>query len=337
MRMVRSIALLGAGLALFAACRQTDSTAPSRYLAVSGPSRSLSDASTAYSPVLALANSALAAHGVTNVQLLKADIFVSTNVPGWNGATTIYANDRTHVTGAQFVLGDWRRGGQPYLTYLVDQSDGRALTIDPLTGAISIISNAVTEAEIDASMARWQTEPGCSAPPVQKVSDTGADPDIIDGLLFHDNSRVGTTLADITDAGWLPASFFEALVPGGSQFILGVTFSFVFVTGPEAGAPATDIDHNGRADIAFSEIYYNRSFPWTADASNPTSVDIQSVVTHESGHALGLDHFGKIFLDNKGVLKFAPRAVMNAAYVSAFRDLTGTDNASFCQLWARVK
>jgi hypothetical protein len=66
-------------------------------------------------------------------------------------------------------------------------------------------------------------------------------------------------------------------------------------------------------------------------------VDVQSVVTHESGHEYGLGHFGKVFLNNKGVIQYAPKAIMNAVYVSSFRDLTGTDNASFCQLWANAK
>jgi hypothetical protein len=60
-------------------------------------------------------------------------------------------------------------------------------------------------------------------------------------------------------------------------------------------------------------------------------------VTHESGHAFGLDHFGKVFIDNRGTIKYAPRSIMNAVYVSPFRELTGTDNASFCQLWASSK
>ena len=67
------------------------------------------------------------------------------------------------------------------------------------------------------------------------------------------------------------------------------------------------------------------------------NVDVQSVVTHEAGHAFGLAHFGKVFEDNRGVIKYAPRSMMNAVYVSPFRALTGTDNASFCQLWASSK
>ncbi|HYU52588.1 MAG TPA: hypothetical protein VEK37_06565, partial [Gemmatimonadaceae bacterium] len=182
-----------------------------------------------------------------------------------------------------------------------------------------------------ASMLRWQNQPNCGAPLVTKVADTGADPDLIDGIILGDPSRIGTPFADITHAGWLPRAFFDALAPNGSTFILGVTFTFVFI---DANHNPTDIDHDGRADVAFREIYYNQRFFWTTDPTYGGAIDIQSVVTHESGHAYGLGHFGYVFLNPKGVIKYAPRAVMTAVYVSSFRDLTGTDDASFCELWA---
>ena len=45
-------------------------------------------------------------------------------------------------------------------------------------------------------------------------------------------------LADITHAGWLPGAFFDALLPSGSTFILGVTVPFVFID-PNLGSGAT--------------------------------------------------------------------------------------------------
>jgi len=76
--------------------------------------------------------------------------------------------------------------------------------------------------------------------------------------------------------------------------------------------------------VAFREIYYNRAFPWTANpVARPFEIDIDGIATHESGHALGLGHFGKVFVDNKGTLKFAPRAVMTAVYTSTFFEPAG--------------
>jgi hypothetical protein len=164
-----------------------------------------------------------------------------------------------------------------------------------------------------------------------KVPDNGSDPDLIDGLVAGNPALIGTPQADITHAGWLPAAFFNAIAPGGGNFILGVTFTFIFVD--DDGNP-TDVDRDGTADTAFREIYYNLNFGWSEGPSRPRGVDIASVATHEAGHAFGLGHFGKVFIDNKDVIKFAPRAVMNAVYVSPFADLAGTDNASFCSIWA---
>jgi hypothetical protein len=282
-----------------------------------------------YSPVLAGMNTALAGTG-SGVRIESAEIQM--DGAGWIGASqTLIANNRTHRLGSQFVERDPRRGGFSDISYLVDQSDGSALAFpNPPATEIVLLPNAVTEARIDASMLRWQNSPGCPGPAVVKIADDGTDPDLIDG--FFGAGLIGTPRADITHAGWLTGAFFNAIGgPGGAASILGATFTFIFVD--DDGTP-TDIDGDGRLDVAFREIYYNRGFGWSEGPSRPRGIDIESVATHESGHAFGLGHFGKVFIDAKGKLKFAPRAVMNAVYASPFAELAGTDNASFCSIWA---
>lgn len=333
MSTVRSIAAIGTALILVAGCRDAEPTAPLRHLSPAGPARSVSVGSEAtYSPELDQIRQQLIASGITNVELLGAEVFVAADSSGWQGKTELIANDRTHTLSSAFVPSDPRRGGLSSISYLVDQSDGSPLSRTS-TGSVFVLPNSVTEAEIDASMLRWQDQPRCGAPEVVKIPDSGADPDLIDGIVLGIPSRIGTPFADITHAGWLPSSFFNALAPGGGSFILGVTFTFIFV---DNGVP-TDVDGDKRSDVAFREIYYNRAFGWTANGAYPGDVDIQSVATHEAGHAYGLGHFGKVFISNNGVIKYAPKAVMNAVYVSKYRDLAGTDNASFCQLWANAK
>jgi hypothetical protein len=279
-----------------------------------------------YSQALADLNVRLARNGVSNMRIDRAELSVVKN--GVETATTLIANNRTHQLNSQFVAGDPRRGGLADISYLVDQSDGRVASF--VNGGFVILPNSVTEPAIDRSIHQWGNTTQCPSPALTKLADDGTDPDIVDNLVL--GGDLGTPRADITQAGWIPAAFFDALRPNGSQFILGVTFTFVFDDG---AGNLTDIDHDGNADVAFREIYYNQSFPWTTNAAlSANNIDIESVATHESGHALGLGHFGKIFLDNKGNLKFAPRAIMNAVYVSPFRDLAGTDNASYCSVWA---
>lgn len=282
-----------------------------------------------FSPQLAELDAALRGAG-RGIAIDSAEIMLAADV-NIDAATTLIANDRTHTLSSLFVENDPRRGGATdTITYLVDQSDGSALSwLAAPGGPVGVLPNSVTEPEVDASMAVWDGM-RCNGPAVVKLPDTGADPDVLDGLVFGNPAAIGTPFADLTHAGWLPGSFFNALVPGGASFILGATVTFVFIDGQ--GNP-TDIDGDGRADVAFREIYYNRSFPW-GTGGNESNVDIQSVVIHEAGHGLGLGHFGKIFIKNNGSLQFAPKAIMNAAYVSEDREIRGTDQASFCQIWA---
>ena len=203
------------------------------------------------------------------------------------------ANDRTHLDSALFVENDPRRGGSGNISYLVDQSEGLALTfVNPTT--VGALSNATTEREIDTAVAIWTTLK-CNGPGLVKIADNGADPDLADGFLLNNLSLIGTPFADVTHGGWLLPSFFDLVLPGGSQFVLAATFTFIFVE--DDGVTPTDADRNGFLDVAFREIYYNLAFPWDVRGSN-LNVDIQSVAAHEFGHGLGLAHFGKIFITN---------------------------------------
>src|SRR5215471_17697016 len=145
-----------------------------------------------YSQALANLNASLGT--ARGVAIDSAEISVSPD-GGWSGATTLIANDRTHQFGSNFVARDPRRGGSDAISYLVDQSDGSALAFAVPGPGIVTLPNSVTEPIIDAAMARWDNQPNCPGPPIVKVADNGADPDLIDGLVFGDPSRIGTPFA----------------------------------------------------------------------------------------------------------------------------------------------
>ncbi len=252
-----------------------------------------------------------------NVRVISAEWL--TDAGSGHHAQAVVADDRNVELGHHWVAGDVRRAAAANsITYLVDAGDGAA---NPdLTGG-------QTEAAIDRAVATWSGVP-CVSLGIVKLPDTGADPDIVDGLLgFGD---VGDPfLADITHAGWMPAAFFDALLVGGSEYVLSVTFSFIFLD------PATDHDINGdgKLDTAFREIYYNNNLTWGIDAdANP--FDVETVALHETGHGLSQGHFGRVVrTDADGMLHLDPLAVMNAALARQLHSLQGTDRAGHCSIW----
>ncbi|HSI75211.1 MAG TPA: hypothetical protein VK957_04940 [Lunatimonas sp.] len=135
-------------------------------------------------------------------------------------------------------------------------------------------------------------------------------------------------VADVVHAGWMPGSFFEILAPGGSGFILGVTFTFLLIDGE---GNLLDTNQDGKWDVALREIYYNDNFSWSDDG---TAIDVETVALHEMGHGLSQAHFGKAFIKKKGGIQFAPRAVMNAAYSGIQTRISGTDLGGHCSNWA---
>jgi hypothetical protein len=188
-------------------------------------------------------------------------------------------------------------------------------------------------------MTSW-TGIGCSSQPIVRVPvPAGTDPDILDQLVLGQAPSANYARpADIVHAGWLPAPWFRALANGPSgDAILGVTLSFGFTN--SSGA-FTDIDRNGKADLEFSELYYNDRYYWGNGA--PNVVDFYSIIAHEGGHALGLNHFGKVFITKQDAadgitisdVRYAPYALMNAVYVTGRNPFAGTDVSSFCSIWS---
>ncbi len=305
-------------------------------------------------PLLTRINTGLAAKR-SNVRVAKVELLYKAQGADPASPTAIFTNDRTHLTAYQWVAGDPRREGRIGVTYALDPELQTFLT--GLAFPVPVIENGAgfrlsSQAELDGlieeSMQAWRDR-RCADAPIERVAvPAGTDPDLLDDFFLERPvpSPTYAQVADIIQAGWQPAEFFEAYTPGGADAILGVTFTFVFVddqgTATEDDDIPTDINGDGLLDTSLAEIYYNPSFIWTTRGA-PNTIDFYSIITHETGHALSLAHFGKLFITKKDgadgfdidEIHYAPYALMNAAYVTGRNEIAGTDNASFCHVWAR--
>ncbi len=334
----------GVALALVGAAACEAPTTPQSSLEASATASakapSTPDEVVAISPLLGQINARLASAKLS-IRVDRAQLLYSAKgLAGGQKATLLLANDRSRGTGAEWVKGDPRREGRVGVTYAFGSNTGVApYTRDADGSNVRPLSTAEQDAKIEEAVAAWRALT-CSSKPITRVPvPAGTDPDYLDEY-FRGNPAGSPNYfqpADIVEAGWQPIEFFETIAGGpAGDAILGITFSFVFFD--NAGNP-TDIDRNGKADLALAEIYYNGDYYYGTRAAN--SVDFFSILAHETGHALGLGHFGKLFVTAKDAadglsisdVKFAPFALMNAGYVIP-NQIQGTDVSQFCQIWA---
>jgi len=218
-----------------------------------------------------------------------------------------HATYRLHRQPSRWVPGDARRaadGGR--LTYMIEGEEG------PKGGAVP----PGIEAAIDRAITTWGAEPCLKRVQILKQPDTGEDADIFDwqfGYGGYGNWRA----ADIVFGGWMPPSFFDAVIgKGGGETVLALSVTFIFVGSD--GKP-TDVDGDHYFDVATNEIYFNDGFAWETGSD----VDVETVVLHEMGHTLGIGHFGP-----------PPLATMNPVYAGVKTELSPLDHAAACSIWA---
>lgn len=204
--------------------------------------------------------------------------------------------------------------GTPDISYYVDQ-------VRPGTD----LDLATKEAAIDRAAATWNGV-NCSEFGLYKVPGLPVPIGIVAAQLGFPS--IASYIADVNHAGWMPAVFFDFVAEDGSQFILGVTFTFLLI---DENGEFIDTNADGKFDVGLREIYYNDNFFW----GDGNQVDVESIALHEMGHGLSQGHFGKAFIKNQGSLQFAPMAVMNAGYFGGSQtELKGTDNAGHCGIWS---
>ncbi|HEX6889991.1 MAG TPA: hypothetical protein VF141_04845 [Chryseolinea sp.] len=240
--------------------------------------------------------------------------YVTAQESGQVGRTIYFSNVGNKRLSADFVPG-----------LSLDETDNVSFYVDQNRPSADL-SVTQTSSAVVRAMQTWNgvvcSDLGMYEVPFNSAISTG----FVSLLLGFGGSADYT--ADIVHAGWLPAAFFDAITPGGSALILGVTYTIIFTD--DAGDP-TDLDNNGKADVAWREIYYNDTFTWRIG----NHYDVETIALHEAGHGLSQAHFGSAFSDSGSEnLHFAPRAVMNAAYSGIQTSINETDNAGHCSNWA---
>jgi hypothetical protein len=228
-----------------------------------------------------------------------------------------HATSHLHALPFRWVANDSRRGADTTeLSYLVD---GAAGTPPGVTAADA-------ERAVDRAVATWGADSCLRSLPLVKRPDTGVDPTIFDAQLGYGGNGggggAGWRAADVVFGGWLPASFFDAVIPGGGKSVLALSVTFIFVG---ADGEPTDIDHDGAMDMAANEIYFNAGFAWTMNGGGgggSKAFDVQTAALHEIGHSLALSHLGP-----------PPTAVMNPVYAGPRLDLALPDHAALCSIW----
>jgi hypothetical protein len=263
---------------------------------------------------LARPNSSARSAEEGNFMVLSAE-YLTSEESGQVGRTVYFSDAGNKQLSADFVPG-LSLDGTDNVSFYVDQNRPSA-----------DLSVAATSAALARAMSTWNDVTCSDLGMFQVPSDPATNTGYVSALLGLGGS-FGYT-ADVVHAGWLPRVFFDMIAPDGSSFILGVTFTITFTD--EEGNP-TDLDNNGKADVAWREIYYNDRFTWKIGGT----YDVETIALHEAGHGLSQAHFGKAFTNSgNGKLHFAPRSVMNAAYSGVQTEIRATDNAGHCSNWAQ--
>lgn len=203
------------------------------------------------------------------------------------------------------------------VTYVLDRSD--------YTQDLGLSEAQITSA-LNRTFETWAAAENASLD-FTEMADQGGNYDLLDGTPGNwfggypgDSMDQGADYlyANITFGGWLDNDYFDYLedgsIDGLPSNILGVTWSGK-VRGPLSRKPRWVAD-----------IFLNDGWTWSLNGDDPTTsdvfeIDIETVMLHELGHAVGLGH-------EDGV-----PAVMNSSYGGIGRNLFQDDLDGIASLY----
>ena len=283
-------------------------------------------------PSLAAINNLLAASGVTNAKVTQVALMVDRNYPPQH--PTLYVADHTLRLDTQFVAYDPRRRSDVGLDWTFDTRRSTPYTL--VNGTVGTLPSAEAVLQTRLAVTKW---PGLSCYSANfgevpyPVAPGYENVELIDDFYLGGETQPFRPVAEITVGGFLPASFFRQIFADGDN-VLGVTYLFAFYD-PLTGRP-TDVDHNGKLDTFWTEIYFNDLRYWgdaTAPGIDPYLVfDLETIASHEAGHAFGLGHFGRLFQNNAGFF-VSGYNVMSDFYIGPHRQLNGINTGAFCGIY----
>ena len=261
-------------------------------------------------------NQAFRAKGI----LLQLSAIESYSADG-EGKTVFFNSRGNKQLSSDFVPNDPRRYGVAPIVFGYDGFEGSTksgLSQSDTDGAIENAMNTWDNVSCSSGLDLYNIGPSpFNMGYVQAIITEGAS-----GPFFYTDIMHSGFNTEVTDAVFGPGSN-----------VLGVTFTFFWGDyDSEGNFIPSDVDNNGKNDVAFRDIYYNDAYKWSLDGSG---IDVETVALHEAGHGLSQGHFGKFFrTDANDKFHFSPRAVMNAGYTGIQTTISQSDNGGHCSNWS---
>lgn len=284
-------------------------------------------------PSLAAMNQIPIQVGTFTARVAQVSLIVNQNYPP--GQPTLYVAEQSLRSWAEFVSNDPRRHSNSYngLEWTFDMRHSSASTL--VNGVPGVLTSEQAVGMTSLAVNTWPSIPCYSADFGELPYPIGPNfenIELFDDYYLGPEPQPFRPVAEITVAGFYPVTLFRAIYGSVGDDILGFNVTYVFYDG---GHP-TDIDNNGKPDAFWTETYFNDLWYWgdaTAPGVDPNQVyDLQATALHESGHAFGLGHFGRLF-ENHGGITVAPINAMSHVYQGPFRSVRGTPTGAFCGIF----